>query len=129
MHRIRVVSYNLLANAYASTDYSKKVLFKYCPAEALDFEYRKHLLLKELLGESTMFTNYVDYSSNVVFIKLSLFCPFAGYNGDIICLQEVDRGMFKYELDPCFSLNDIDGDYAEKEAQTSEGAFRFISDN
>ncbi|OQR66807.1 putative 2' [Tropilaelaps mercedesae] len=90
---LRVVSYNLLANVYANTKYSKNVLFNYCSIHALDFEYRKHLLIKELLG----------------------------YNGDVLCLQEVDRGMFKHELLPYFTLQGFEGIYAEKRARASEG--------
>ncbi|XP_022672712.1 2',5'-phosphodiesterase 12-like, partial [Varroa destructor] len=93
----RVVSYNLLADVYARTEFSKTVLFNYCPRDALDFEFRKHLLIKEILG----------------------------YNGDVLCLQEVDRGMFKHELQPCLSLQGFDGIYCEKGAEGAEGCAVF----
>lgn len=61
---VRVVSYNILADVYAQTDLSKKVLYPYCAPYALQLDYRQNLIKKEL----------------------------AGYNADIICLQEVDKG-------------------------------------
>ena len=44
----RAVSYNLLADQYASTDYAREHLFSYCPARYLDMGYRKQLILAEL---------------------------------------------------------------------------------
>ncbi|KAJ8920849.1 hypothetical protein NQ315_015641 [Exocentrus adspersus] len=61
--KFRVVSYNILADRYARDNES----YTYCPPKALAIEYRKQLILKELLG----------------------------YKGDIICLQEVDDKQYK----------------------------------
>lgn len=61
---VRVVSYNILADVYAQTDLSKNVLYPYCAPYALQLDYRQNLIKKELTG----------------------------YNADIICLQEVDKG-------------------------------------
>ena len=47
----RVVSYNLLAEVYSDTDFAKEHLFHYCPYEVLEMDYRKHLFLKEIVGE------------------------------------------------------------------------------
>lgn len=66
----RVVSYNILADLYADSDYSRTNLFPYCPAYALKVEYRKQLYTKEILG----------------------------YNADILCLQEVDMKIFDSDL-------------------------------
>lgn len=66
----RIVSYNILADLYADTDYSRTHLFPYCPAYALKADYRKQLIIKEILG----------------------------YNADIICLQEVDVKFFNFDL-------------------------------
>lgn len=60
----RVVSYNILADVYAQTELSKTVLYPYCAPYALQLDYRQNLIKKELTG----------------------------YNADIICLQEVDKG-------------------------------------
>lgn len=64
---VRVVSYNILADVYAQTELSKNVLYPYCAPYALQLDYRQNLIKKEL----------------------------AGYNADIICLQEVDKGRNK----------------------------------
>lgn len=61
---VRVVSYNILADVYAQTELSKNVLYPYCAPYALQLDYRQNLIKKELTG----------------------------YNADIICLQEVDKG-------------------------------------
>lgn len=61
---VRVVSYNILADVYAQTELSKTVLYPYCAPYALQLDYRQNLIKKEL----------------------------AGYNADIVCLQEVDKG-------------------------------------
>lgn len=61
---VRVMSYNILADIYAQTELSKTVLYPYCAPYALQLDYRQNLIKKEL----------------------------AGYNADIICLQEVDKG-------------------------------------
>ncbi|XP_030381326.1 2',5'-phosphodiesterase 12 isoform X2 [Scaptodrosophila lebanonensis] len=67
---LRVVTYNLLADLYADSDYSRKTLFPYCLPYALEIDYRKQLFIKELLG----------------------------YNADLLCLQEVDIKIFDYDL-------------------------------
>lgn len=66
----RITSYNILANVYSETSLSKDTLYPYCSPYALSMDYRKLLILKELLG----------------------------YNADIICLQEVDSRIYKHDL-------------------------------
>lgn len=61
---VRVMSYNILADIYAQTELSKTVLYPYCAPYALQLDYRLNLIKKEL----------------------------SGYNADIMCLQEVDKG-------------------------------------
>ena len=51
--RFRFVSYNILADLYASSDYSEKVLYPYCHPEFREFSYRKQLISKEILGKYT----------------------------------------------------------------------------
>lgn len=72
----RFVTYNILANLYADSHYSRTVLFAHCPTHALEIEYRRQLLMKELLG----------------------------YNADIVCLQEVDRKEYSRTYEPSFRL-------------------------
>lgn len=72
----RIVSYNILADMYSDSKTAREELFKHCPPQYLSMDYRRHLLLKELLG----------------------------YNADLICLQEVDSSIFSKHLVPAFSL-------------------------
>ncbi|XP_052812801.1 2',5'-phosphodiesterase 12-like [Mya arenaria] len=83
---LRVVSYNILADVYANQEFSRNVLFNYCPPYALDISYRKHLMIKELKG----------------------------YKGDIICLQECDYKVFIYDFVPVFELLGFQGLMREK---------------
>jgi 2',5'-phosphodiesterase len=46
----RVMSYNILADQYAGTSYAQKVLFGYCPTPLLDNNYRRQLVLEEVLA-------------------------------------------------------------------------------
>lgn len=64
------MSYNILANAYATTKQGVQILYSHCSEEHIDHDYRKPLLLKEILG----------------------------YHADIISLQECDASFFNREL-------------------------------
>lgn len=86
---VRVVSYNILADVYAQTDLSKTVLYPYCAPYALQLDYRQNLIKKELLG----------------------------YNADIMCLQEVDKGVFVDSLTPALDAFGLDGVFKIKEKQ------------
>jgi len=55
MLSFRVVTYNILADIYADSDYSRDFLFLHCPADILSMDYRKQLLLKELSGSYTVY--------------------------------------------------------------------------
>lgn len=46
----RFVTYNILADFYSDSDFSRETLFSHCPPYALEMHYRKHLLLTELQG-------------------------------------------------------------------------------
>ncbi|XP_076763316.1 2',5'-phosphodiesterase 12 [Xylocopa sonorina] len=76
----RITSYNILANVYSETSLSKDTLYPYCPHYALSMDYRKLLILKELIG----------------------------YNSDVICLQEVDGKVYNNDL--LMSLNALNYD-------------------
>lgn len=86
---VRVVSYNILADVYAQTELSKTVLYPYCAPYALGLDYRQSLIKKELTG----------------------------YNADIICLQEVDKGAFSDSLVPALDAFGMDGVFRMKEKQ------------
>ncbi|XP_076621770.1 2',5'-phosphodiesterase 12 isoform X2 [Colletes latitarsis] len=93
----RVTSYNILASIYSDTELSKDVLYPYCPSYALSMDYRKLLILKELIG----------------------------YNADIICLQEVDKNVYENDLVSLCALN-YDGIYNLK-SDTREGLAIFYN--
>jgi len=59
VYRFRVVTYNLLADLYTDSDYSRDILYPYCPHYALDIEYRKQLIVKELLGKYLRKLTYI----------------------------------------------------------------------
>jgi len=94
---VRVTSYNLLADLYADSDYSRTVLFAQCPAYALAIDYRVKLILSELIG----------------------------YNSDIITLQECDRKVFDLHLSPILDMFGFSGDFAKKGGQVDEGLATF----
>ncbi|XP_068452021.1 2',5'-phosphodiesterase 12 [Clinocottus analis] len=86
---VRVVTYNILADVYAQTELSKTVLYPYCAPYALQMDYRQNLIKKEL----------------------------AGYNADIVCLQEVDKGVFEDSLTPALDAFGLEGVFRIKEKQ------------
>ncbi|KAK0044097.1 2 5-phosphodiesterase 12 [Biomphalaria pfeifferi] len=94
----RVLTYNILAQIYADTDLARQELFNYCPLEALDMNYRKHLLLKEIIG----------------------------YKGDLLCLQEVDYSIFHSHLTPALTALGYFGLFRPKAGQVAEGCCHFI---
>ncbi|XP_064646518.1 2',5'-phosphodiesterase 12-like [Lineus longissimus] len=94
----RVISYNILADVYADSDFSRDNLYPYCPPYALAIDYRRQLLIKETLG----------------------------YNADIICLQEVDRKVFNHELKPVMESANLDGLLLLKGGETPEGCAIFF---
>jgi len=94
---LRVTSYNLLADLYADSDYSRTVLFAQCPPFALAMDYRIKLILSELIG----------------------------FNSDIITLQECDRKVFELHLVPILDLFGFSGNFAKKGGQVDEGLATF----
>nr|CAI5857366.1 unnamed protein product [Callosobruchus analis] len=92
-NEFRVVSYNILADLYCDSDYTRQVLFPYCPPYALAIDYRKQLILKEIIG----------------------------YNADIIAMQEVDRKVFKYDLEPTLNQVGYEGNLVTKGEEVAEG--------
>ncbi|XP_025202206.1 2',5'-phosphodiesterase 12-like [Melanaphis sacchari] len=97
---IRVVSYNILAGEYTKTKEAKNTMYPYCPEEILASSYRNPLVMKELQA----------------------------YNGDIICLQEVDKVFFDRELYPILnSYNKMTGLFLKKNGHRNEGLCCFYS--
>lgn len=94
--QFRVISYNLLADYYADSDFSRTELFPYCPAFALAIDYRKLLFIREILG----------------------------YHADICCLQEVDAKVFDLDLTLCLGDDGMNG-LLQKKGETAEGVATF----
>ncbi|KAK9846341.1 hypothetical protein WJX81_001906 [Elliptochloris bilobata] len=95
---LRVVTYNILADQYAATDYAQRVLFGYCPAQWLAPEYRRPLIVQEVLG----------------------------YDADVVCLQEVDESAFRLCLQPHMEAAGFAGHYTNKAGRTREGSATFF---
>lgn len=93
---IRVASYNILADYYAETEAGRTHFFPYCPEYAIKIDYRKQLLLKELLG----------------------------YNTDLLCMQEVDFKIFEGDLVPVLGAKGMAGVH-NKKGSTPEGTATF----
>ncbi|CAL1533474.1 unnamed protein product [Lymnaea stagnalis] len=100
-HSFRVLTYNILAQIYADTDLARQELFNYCPSHALDMDYRKHLLLKEIIG----------------------------YQADLLCLQEVDASIFSNQLTPAFRSLGYICLFRPKAGQVSEGCANFVRED
>lgn len=87
--QFRVVSYNILADPYASTTFAREVLYPYCNPEALNVDYRQCLVVSELLG----------------------------YHADVMCLQEVGTKVFKQFLLPALQEKGYGGCFQPKSGQ------------
>ncbi|KAG5683242.1 hypothetical protein PVAND_012535 [Polypedilum vanderplanki] len=94
---IRVVSYNMLADYYADSEDGRTKLFNYCPGYAIDIDYRKQLLIKEIVG----------------------------YNADILCMQEVDYKVFDLDFIPFLAEQNMNGVH-DKKGTTPEGLATFF---
>lgn len=99
-HQFRAVTYNLLADFYTSTEYSRTQIFPYCSPSILDIDFRKALFIRELLG----------------------------YHCDVMCLQEVDQSVFEYDFHHQFGRNYFKGIYARKDP-LPEGLATFYNSN
>ncbi|KAG7153372.1 2',5'-phosphodiesterase 12-like, partial [Homarus americanus] len=95
---LRVISYNILAEVYTNSNYAREELFPSCPKHALNMDYRKLLLIKEIIG----------------------------YNGDLICLQEVDEKVFLRDIRPILMDRGFDGFYDAKGGEITEGLAIFF---
>lgn len=105
----RVMTYNILADIYATTTYAIHELFNYVrDVKYLDQDYRAQLVQRELEAS----------------------------HADIICLQEVDYKLFQHYLMPYYSKLGFMGGmspytcrYTNKNSGTSEGCATFIRDS
>lgn len=95
---VKVLNWNILADIYATEQ-----MYDYCAPWALDWSYRKTLIIKQI----------------------------AALDGDIVCLQEVQNDTFESDLRPAMDNLGFDFVYAPKtrtmftNKYTSEGAAIF----
>ena len=97
--RLRVLSYNLLADFYASREVDQQCNYKHCPEEFLEKGRRFPLLLYEML----------------------MLQP------DVICLQEVDASIYRAVLKPVLESQGYQGFYSNKDSSQLEGCAAFWS--
>ena len=90
---LRVVSYNILADIYADTEFARENMYPYCSPYAIAFDYRGQLILKEIIG----------------------------YNSDILCLQECDLKVFLNFLHPAMKEEGFEGSFLRKGGEMPEG--------
>jgi 2',5'-phosphodiesterase len=96
---IRVISYNILADAYATSDFAISHLYPYCHPDHLETEYRMQLILQELIA----------------------------YAADVICLQECDRKSYNQYFMPLLDhMGYHQSSHSCKEGSVSEGCAIFI---
>lgn len=82
------MTYNILSEKYCRDD-----LYGYCPIEYLAVDYRKQLLIKEIMG----------------------------YHADIICLQEVDASVLKHFYSKSFKKDNYIYMFNTKGNKSTEG--------
>ena len=94
---IRVVTYNVLADGYATSKFALAVLYPYVHPELLCEGYRENLILKELVA----------------------------YDGDILLLQELTHGMYEKFLVPHLSRKGYQSLYTKKSGNVNDGCACF----
>ena len=94
---LRVVSFNILADCYCSSDFAINQLFRCCDPTYLSLDYRLQLVGAELKA----------------------------YDADIVCLQEVDKKAFNAFLSPFMSSCGYTGHFTMKHTSTNEGCATF----
>jgi 2',5'-phosphodiesterase len=94
---IRVVTFNILAELFATQDYSIKVLYPYCDPMYLETEHRAQSTMLELLA----------------------------YNADVLFLQECDHKLFHQYYMPILGSRGYDGHYTNKSSMVLEGCATF----
>ncbi|XP_065644098.1 2',5'-phosphodiesterase 12 [Hydra vulgaris] len=99
--KLRIITYNILADVFCDSEYAHEVLYPYCPKYALKLSYRMNLLIKELIG----------------------------FNADILCLQECELKMFQVSLKPVLQIYNYEGYLNLKTGKMPEGEAIFIRKN
>lgn len=89
--QFRVITYNILAEPFTNSTHARNVLYPYCDPVALSIGYRQSLIVHELLG----------------------------YNGDVICLQEMGSRTYERYLLPALRDKGYDGCFFQKSGMVS----------
>ncbi|KAG3020019.1 hypothetical protein PC121_g10778 [Phytophthora cactorum] len=95
---LRVMSYNVLYDGYATTDHAKKVLFSYVDDSVMKETRRIQLILQEIEEN----------------------------NSDIVCLQEMGEHVYKLFFEPMLASLGYHGFYSDKTGTTNEGCATFV---
>jgi hypothetical protein len=95
---LRILTYNLLADQYASQEYAKAVLFAHTREDLLDIQLRKQRILKQLINSQA----------------------------DVMCLQEVDEKFFERYYEPMLDAEGFSGVFTAKTGGTSDGSAVFF---
>ena len=90
---IRVVSYNILNDAFATTNWAKRVLYPFASDEVRSLGFRQGAILNELRN----------------------------YQGDLLCLQEVGESLYKKYLGPMLTESNYGHYYAAKSGMVKDG--------
>lgn len=98
---IRLVTYNLLLDAFCDNDWACTNLYQFCPKQFLRLDYRKSIFLRQLLV----------------------------YAADIYCLQEVGCDVFQDFLQPHLFQNSMSGCYANKISKQPFGSAVFYKNS
>ncbi|KAL7067376.1 endonuclease/exonuclease/phosphatase family protein [Cryptosporidium serpentis] len=89
--RIRLVSFNILADIYAQTPKALTEMYISCPQYALQSQYRRSLIIQELID----------------------------LDADILCLQEVQPSIFVQFYQPILAYYNYNGSIAERDKEKS----------
>ncbi|KAJ6217879.1 hypothetical protein RDWZM_009036 [Blomia tropicalis] len=107
-HRFRVVSYNILADIYANTAHSMENIFPYCKPEFISFDYRKLLILKELLGYNANLILLQEVDKNFMEKGIGPIMSEKGYGSRFHCKPQMVEGLATFYDETCFELLSCD---------------------
>jgi len=100
-HLLRVMTYNLLADMYASRETDQIAMYNHCESQYLSRKRRMPMLMYEILA----------------------------YRPDVVCLQEVDSDVFESLFRPVMESQGYQGYYSNKASAQLEGCALFWSLN
>jgi 2',5'-phosphodiesterase len=90
---LRIVSYNILNDAFATTNWARRVLYPFASEEVRSLGFRQGAILNELRN----------------------------YNAELMCLQEVGESMYRRYLGPMLTASGFGHFYASKSGMVKDG--------